>query len=160
MYRYILVCTNFFNVQTSTYQYVQVHTGTYAYIPFLALFKKRANRSRTRNLVQTSHRVYPCAMGLHTSSWTVASDEFYAGYCFTSVGEHSPTPTWSLRMCHSTSQLELTGLVQYIMHRRRWGPPRVEPNPHPWQIEPPLPVNVTIDISHHHPRSLSAPVGW
>jgi hypothetical protein len=23
----------------------------------------------------------------------------------------------------------------------------------------PLPVNVTIDISHHHPRSLSAPVG-
>ena len=93
-------------------------------------------------------------------SWTVASDEFYAGYCFTSVGEHSPTPTWSLRMGHSTTQLELTGLVQYIMHRRRWGPPRVEPIPHPWQTEPPLPVNVTIDISHHHPQSLSAPVGW
>ncbi len=93
-------------------------------------------------------------------SWTVASDEFYAGYCFTSVGEHSPTPTWSLRTCHSTTQLELTGLVQYIMHRRRCGTPRVEPIPHPWQTEPPLPVNVTIDISHHHPRSLSAPVGW
>jgi hypothetical protein len=25
---------------------------------------------------------------------------------------------------------------------------------------PPLPVNVTIDISHHHPRSLSVPAGW
>ncbi len=93
-------------------------------------------------------------------SWTVASDEFYAGYCFTSVGEHSPAPTWSLRMGHSTTQLELTGLVQYIMHRRRWGSPRIEPTPHPWQTEPPLPVNVTIDISHHHPRNLSAPVGW
>jgi hypothetical protein len=51
--------------------------------------------------------------------------------------------------------------VQYITRRRRWGTPRrLEPIPHPWQAEPPLPVNVTIDISHHHPRSLSAPVGW
>ena len=70
MYQYVLVHTSmyeFVNVQTSTCQYVQVHTGTYAYIPFLALFKKRANRSRTRNLVHTSHRVYPCAMGPQTS---------------------------------------------------------------------------------------------
>ncbi len=68
-------------------------------------------------------------------SWTVASDEFYAGHCFTSFGENSPTPTWSLRTCHSTTQLELTGLVQYrdITHRRRWGPPRLDPIPHPWQ---------------------------
>ncbi len=29
-------------------------------------------------------------------SWTVASDEFYAGHCFTSFGKNSPTPTWSL----------------------------------------------------------------
>jgi hypothetical protein len=50
--------------------------------------------------------------------------------------------------------------MQYITHRHRWGTPRLEPIPHPWQAEPPLPGNVTIDISHHHPRSLSAPVGW
>ena len=67
MYSYILICMYYSNVQTSTCQYVQVHTGTYAYIPFLALFKKRANRSRTRNLVHTSHRVYPGAMGPQTS---------------------------------------------------------------------------------------------
>ena len=53
-------------VQTSTCQYVQVHTCTYAYTLFLALFKKSANRSRTRNLVHNSPRVYPCAMGLQT----------------------------------------------------------------------------------------------
>ncbi len=45
---------------------------------------------------------------LHTvcsrPSWTVASDEFYAGHCFTSFGENIPTPTWSLRTCHSTTQ--------------------------------------------------------
>jgi hypothetical protein len=58
---------NFINVQTSTCQYVQGHTGTYAYIPFLALFKKSANRSRTRNLVHTSYRVHPCAIGPQTS---------------------------------------------------------------------------------------------
>ncbi len=63
---YLLVCTNFINVQTSTYQYVQVHTRAYAYILFLAHFKKSANRSRTRNLVHKSPRVYPCAIGLQT----------------------------------------------------------------------------------------------
>jgi hypothetical protein len=56
----------YINVQTSTCQYVQVHTCTYAYTLFLALFKKSANRSRTRNLVHNSPRVYPCAMGLQT----------------------------------------------------------------------------------------------
>ncbi len=71
-------------------------------------------------------------------NWTVASDEFYAGHCFTSVGENSPTPTWSLRTNHSMTQLELTGLVQYITHCRRWGTPRLEPISHPWQAEPPF----------------------
>ncbi len=54
----------------------------------------------------------------------------------------------------------MTGLVQYIKHRRRSGIPRQQPIPHPWQAEPPLPISVTIDISHHLPRSLPAPVGW
>jgi hypothetical protein len=56
----------YINIQTSTCQYVQVHTCTYAYTLFFALFKKSANRSRTRNLVHNSPRVYPCAMGLQT----------------------------------------------------------------------------------------------
>jgi hypothetical protein len=47
-------------------------------------------------------------------SWTVAGDEFYAGHCFTNSGESSPTPIWRLHTNHSTTQRELTGLVQYI----------------------------------------------
>ncbi len=45
------------------------------------------------------------------------------------------------------------------MHRRRSGIPRQQRIPHQWQAEP-LPISVTIDISHHLPRSLLAPVGW
>ncbi len=96
-------------------------------------------------------------------SWTVASDEFYAGLCFTNSGESSSIPIWRLYTNHSTTQRELTGLVQYITHRRRSGIPRQQPIPHPWQArqaEPHLPISVTIDISHHLPRSLPAPVGW
>ena len=29
-----------------------------------------------------------------------------------------------------------------------------------WQVDPPLPGNVTIDLSNHHPRSLPCPEGW
>jgi hypothetical protein len=52
--------------------------------------------------------------------------------------------------------------MQYITHRRRSGIPGQQPIPHPWQAEPPLPISVTIDIqvSHHLPKSLPAPVGW
>ena len=60
MCHYIPVCT-------STYKYVHVHTRTYAYMRFLTLFKKGANRSRTRNLLHTMHRVFPCVTGVLTS---------------------------------------------------------------------------------------------
>ncbi len=93
-------------------------------------------------------------------NWTVASDEFYTGHYFTSFCKNASSPTWCLRTCHSTAQLELTGLVQYIVHRRYCGISRSEPILHPWQAEPPLPVNINIDVSHHHPQSLPAPVGW
>ncbi len=33
--------------------------------------------------------------------WTVASDEIYAGHCFTSSGKSSPTPIWRLDTNHS-----------------------------------------------------------
>jgi hypothetical protein len=29
-----------------------------------------------------------------------------------------------------------------------------------WQFDPPLPGNVTMDLSNHHPRSLPCPEGW
>ena len=70
MYRYILVHTIMYEFHQRTDLYMPVRTLTYWYIRVHAVpypFQKSANRSRTRNLVHTSHRVYPCAMGLQIS---------------------------------------------------------------------------------------------
>jgi hypothetical protein len=84
--------------------------------------------------------------------WTVASDEFYAGHCFTSSGDSCPTPTWKLQTSHSSSQMELAGLVQFITHRHLGSVPHPAVILHPWQAEPPLQGRVNIDVSHHHPQ--------
>ena len=34
------------------------------------------------------------------------------------------------------------------------------PTLYPWQLDPPLPANVTIDLANHHQRTLPAPTGW
>jgi hypothetical protein len=34
------------------------------------------------------------------------------------------------------------------------------PTLYPWQLDPPLPANVTIDLANHHLRTLPAPTGW
>jgi hypothetical protein len=92
--------------------------------------------------------------------WTVARNELYAGHCFTCSGESCPTPTCKLQTSHSSSQMELAGLVQYITHRHQGSVLRPAVILHPWQAEPPLPGSVTIDVSHHYPQSLPAPIGW
>ena len=56
MYQYIPVCMTFINVQISTYQYIRVHA---AHFPF----QKGANRSRTSNLQHAFRIAYPCAKG-------------------------------------------------------------------------------------------------
>ena len=93
-------------------------------------------------------------------SWTVAQDEFYAGHYFTGSRECGTAPSWKLQAANSTGQLELTGLVLCITQRRHGIVPRPTVILHPWQMEPPLPSRITIDISHHLPRSLPAPAGW
>jgi hypothetical protein len=57
-------------------------------------------------------------------------------------------------------QMELAGLVQYIIQRRRCALPHPAGILHPWQADPPLLSKVIIDISHHLPRSLQALEGW
>ena len=69
-------------------------------------------------------------------------------------------PGWKLQPASSTGQLEITGLVRCIAQRRHGKVPCPAVILHPWQAEPPLLSKVTIDISHHLPRSLPAPEGW
>jgi hypothetical protein len=92
--------------------------------------------------------------------WTVAQDEYYAGHHFTESCECGTAPGWKLQPASSTGQLEITGLVRCIAQRRHGKVPCPVVILHPWQAEPPLPSKVTIDISHHLPRSLPAPEGW
>ena len=69
-YQYVMVHTDIYEIHPRTDQYILVCTSTYRYRrvhTVSALLKKRANRARTRNLVRSTHRFYPCAMGLHTS---------------------------------------------------------------------------------------------
>ncbi len=47
-----------------------------------------------------------------------------------------------------------------VSQRRRCSVPRPAVIFHPWQTDTPLPSSITIDVSHHHPRSLPAPDGW
>ena len=34
------------------------------------------------------------------------------------------------------------------------------PTLYPWQLDPPLPANVTMDLTNHYPKTLPAPLGW
>jgi len=44
------------------------------------------------------------------------------------------------------------------LHCKR--PPRLQLPLHPWQLDPPLPDRVRIDLTNHHPQYLPAPMGW
>ncbi len=54
----------------------------------------------------------------------------------------------------------ITGLPRRICWRRAKPVPRSLTWPHPWQSHPPLPTNVTIDLSNHIPSLLSCSAGW
>ena len=91
-------------------------------------------------------------------NWTVTKAEYYAGHCIHKPDGCRP-PTWKLQV-GSTAQTEITGLVQYITQRRCERRPRPAHILQPWQTDPPLPSRIVIDVSHHHPKKLPAPVGW
>ena len=86
-----------YSFHQGTYQYIEVCTRTYAYIRVHAVsyhFQKGANRSRTRNLLHTLHRVYPCVTGVQTSMPVIIQYDvsvFIICFC------HTPCPcTWRL----------------------------------------------------------------
>ena len=86
-------------------------------------------------------------------------DEYYAGHGFHKLSGCRAL-SWKLQPGSSPAQNELTGLVQYIAHRSRGSGQRLVSAPQPWQTDRPLPPTIVIDLSHHYPRSLPAPVGW
>jgi hypothetical protein len=53
----------------------------------------------------------------------------------------------------------ITGHFQRRSRRVRLAAP-LPPTLYPWQLDPPLPANVTIDLTNHHLKILPAPPGW
>ena len=90
--------------------------------------------------------------------WVVSEAEFYSG-CSFSVASDS-APEWNMKSTALDGQCIFTGLVQYISARYRPRLQRPAVVLHPWQSEPPLPSNVSIDTTHHHPRLMPSPEGW
>jgi hypothetical protein len=58
------------------------------------------------------------------------------------------------------SQKYMTKLVQGVKQRRAVSVHRPLSPLHPWQSDSPLPIHVTIDLSHHHPKQMQCPQDW
>jgi hypothetical protein len=91
--------------------------------------------------------------------WSVKKDEYYAGQGLHKLSGYRAL-SWKLQPGSSPAQNEMKGLVQYVTHRSCGSGQRLVSTPQLWQTDPPLPPRIVIDLSHHHPRSLPAPVGW
>ena len=90
--------------------------------------------------------------------WVVSEAEFYSGCSFSATS--NTAPGWNMKATGLDGQCIFTGLVQYISARYRPRLQRPAVVLHPWQSEPPLPSNVSIDTTHHHPRLMPSPEGW
>jgi hypothetical protein len=67
-YWYVRVCTSTFYstiIHPSTYLYVRIRTRTNAYRQVISELQKVANRSRTRDILQTVRRTYHCTTGVN-----------------------------------------------------------------------------------------------
>ena len=72
--------------------------------------------------------------------WTVTKSEYYAGYFVLDSGESSAAPSWKMQVGNKSGQMELMGLVRSISQRRACTVPRPAAILHPWQADPPPPV--------------------
>jgi len=89
--------------------------------------------------------------------WTVSTLDFYAG-CYFPGG--TMRPGWTMLGGGGDGQMRLTGLAQLYSRCPRTRVQRPLCLPHPWQADPPLPRNVTIDLTTHIPQHLPSPPGW
>ena len=67
---------------------------------------------------------------------------------------------WQFQPYGSAGMQQMIGLTQGIQRRRDPAPARHFLSTCVWQTDPPLPTNVSIDLSNHIPKLLPAPSGW
>ena len=72
----------------------------------------------------------------------------------------SSSSPWVLDLGNAEGQRVLQGIESCLCPRRPVKVPRLRNLLHPWQSDPPLPDNVSVDLSNHFPKDLPSPKGW
>ena len=72
----------------------------------------------------------------------------------------SSSAPWTLGTGSIAGQYVLQGVDSFVRSRRGTRIPRLPSFLHPWQLDPPLPDRVRVDLSNHFPQDLPAPKGW
>ena len=73
---------------------------------------------------------------------------------------HSVSSQWAMGRSGIDGQQIFLVADSRLQWKRTVSIPRVPLLLHPWQIDPPLPDLVRIDLTNHHPQYLPSPKGW
>ena len=90
--------------------------------------------------------------------WTVPIADLKERFSVPDSAAASPGPGLGL-LTNRSGQSCITGHFQRRSTRARLSA-LLPPTLYPWQLDPPLPANVTIDLANPHLRTLPAPTGW
>jgi hypothetical protein len=99
----------------------------------------------------------------HCPNWRISRHDLQDWYF--SMNLPSGTPPQSPAQLSYTGgmpgeQSKLTGFTSSLLQSKIRPQMHRLPMLYRWQLDPPLPGNVMIDLSNHHPRSLPCPEGW
>jgi ribonuclease HI len=91
-------------------------------------------------------------------AWMVPCSDLRRWYTYS---HHSSSSSqWVLGSSGPDGQQVLGGIERSLCLRRVVQGQRVPSLLHPWQLDPPLPPSVRIDLSNHFPQFLPSPEGW
>ena len=86
--------------------------------------------------------------------------DWYFSLDSTEAFSSGTAPSMKCAVADGDGQSRITGLSRYVKRRKTRPLKRSVLSLHPWQRDPPLPQNVTIDLTNHLPRRMPCPEGW
>ena len=93
--------------------------------------------------------------------WKVSRTDFETWFDLCSPPTFSSVPSqWITEGGGTDGQKTISSTACRLHCKRPIRIPRLQFPCHPWQLDPPLPDRVHIDLTNHHPQYLPAPMGW
>jgi len=93
--------------------------------------------------------------------WKVPRVDIEAWFDLCSPSTSPSVPSQWIMAGGGTDGQQLISTTECRLHcKRPIRIPRLQLPLHPWQLDPPLPDRVQIDLTNHHPQYLPAPMGW